>query len=349
MTNRRPRILVVGYGVVGKRVADALALQEDMDMAGVVDLQPTRLVEVAEERDYPLYAASEQAATEFQTRGIGCRGTLSDALTSCDLVIDTSPKGVAKGNIDLYQSASLPFIVNGGERKDAAGVSFSALANYQEAVGANSVRVVSCNTTALCRILVAMKSLGTLGEIFVVAVRRAADPVKTSRGPINAIIPVLGGLSHHGQDAQEVLPDLRIRSMAVSVSTTLSHVHLLHLQFSKVTSRDEIVAALHRTPRVRLVRGSDGISSTAHVMELAKDLLRPRGDMWEVVVWEDSVYVDSTNAYLSYSVHMESIVVPENVDAARAMFQLHSTGGASVRATDQALGCYQAEADYHFR
>lgn len=32
------RVAVNGYGVIGKRVADAVALQSDMDLAGVVDV-----------------------------------------------------------------------------------------------------------------------------------------------------------------------------------------------------------------------------------------------------------------------------------------------------------------------
>lgn len=32
------RVAVNGYGVIGKRVADAVALQEDMALAGVADV-----------------------------------------------------------------------------------------------------------------------------------------------------------------------------------------------------------------------------------------------------------------------------------------------------------------------
>ena len=37
-TNSKTRVAVNGYGVIGKRVADAVAQQEDMELAGVSDI-----------------------------------------------------------------------------------------------------------------------------------------------------------------------------------------------------------------------------------------------------------------------------------------------------------------------
>ena len=38
MTNQRIRVAVNGYGVIGKRIADAVAAQEDMELVGVADV-----------------------------------------------------------------------------------------------------------------------------------------------------------------------------------------------------------------------------------------------------------------------------------------------------------------------
>ena len=35
------KVGVVGYGTIGKRVADAVMLQKDMELVGVVDVAPT--------------------------------------------------------------------------------------------------------------------------------------------------------------------------------------------------------------------------------------------------------------------------------------------------------------------
>jgi glyceraldehyde-3-phosphate dehydrogenase (NAD(P)) len=38
MTTGKTRVAVNGYGVVGKRVAEAVILQDDLELAGVADI-----------------------------------------------------------------------------------------------------------------------------------------------------------------------------------------------------------------------------------------------------------------------------------------------------------------------
>lgn len=45
------------------------------------------------------------------------------------------------------------------------------------------------------------------------------------------------------------------------------------------------------------------------------DLGRPRGNMWEVGLWEDSLTVKGNEAFYNYQVYNQAIVVPETVDA----------------------------------
>ena len=65
-----------------------------------------------------------------------------------------------------------------------------------------------------------------------------------------------------------------------------------------------------------------------------RDLDRPRGDMWEVAVWEDALATDGREVYLTFQVHNEAIVVPENVDCIRALTGLE-TGRREVDREDQ--------------
>lgn len=46
------RVAVNGYGVIGKRVADAVALQEDMALAGVADVVHDYRLQVAAQRAF---------------------------------------------------------------------------------------------------------------------------------------------------------------------------------------------------------------------------------------------------------------------------------------------------------
>ena len=53
------KVGVVGYGCIGQRLADGVALQEDMELVGVVDTAPTLTVRALKERGMPykLYCA----------------------------------------------------------------------------------------------------------------------------------------------------------------------------------------------------------------------------------------------------------------------------------------------------
>jgi len=42
MTVRKVRVAVNGYGVIGKRIADAVAAQTDMELFGVADVRVLR-------------------------------------------------------------------------------------------------------------------------------------------------------------------------------------------------------------------------------------------------------------------------------------------------------------------
>jgi glyceraldehyde-3-phosphate dehydrogenase (NAD(P)) len=107
--------------------------------------------------------------------------------------------------------------------------------------------------------MVALRSVAAIDDAFVTVVRRGADPVRTASGPINAIEPVLGGFSHHAPDVDTVIPEIKIASLAVKVSSTLGHVHMLRLQFNKTTDRNALMEALEATPRITLVSGAKGL------------------------------------------------------------------------------------------
>ena len=79
--------------------------------------------------------------------------------------------------------------------------------------------------------------------------------------------------------------------------------------------------------------------STAQIMEIARDLGRSRSDLYEVALWEDGVHVvDGTQLYYFQAVHQESDVVPENIDAVRALLELEKDAHRSIAKTDRSLG-----------
>jgi len=339
MPKRKVRVAVNGYGVIGKRVADAVSLQDDMELVGIADVVTDYRIRVAVERGYPIYAPTEEARNAMEGSGIPVSGMLDDLLHEVDLIVDCTPKKIGAQNRPRYQAARVKSIWQGGEKHDVAGFSFVAQVNYEGALGRDSARVVSCNTTALSRVSHALHRHGWVRRVRAVLLRRATDPWESHlNGMINTAVPETKVPSHQGPDAQTVIPDLDITTLAAAGPFNLSHVHFAMIETTRPVSLDELRDALWDAPRIAFVRAGDGLVALNSVSELMRDLDRPRGDMWEVAVWEDALAVDEREVYLTFQVHNESIVVPETIDCIRALTELESDPEVSIRKTDASLG-----------
>ena len=153
--------LWAGYIVLGKRVADAVHAQPDMHLVGVADIVTDWRIQSAVPR-LPVFAATPDAHSGMVDTGIRPEGTLDDLLAQSDVIVDTTPKHVAAGNLPRYQAAGVKVIVQGGEAHSTTGHSFVAQANYATALGRDLTRVVSCNTTSIVRVLGALENAGLL-------------------------------------------------------------------------------------------------------------------------------------------------------------------------------------------
>ncbi|WP_094979795.1 type II glyceraldehyde-3-phosphate dehydrogenase [Rhodococcus pyridinivorans] len=333
------RVAVTGYGVIGKRVADAVRAMPDMHLVGVADVATDWRIRTAAELGIPVFAAGESARHAMTSAGIPVLGTLEDLLGQVDVVVDATPKKVAAAALPLYRRAGVKVILQGGESHATTGHSFVAQANYASAVGRESTRVVSCNTTSIVRVLGALEAADLLASARGTLIRRATDPGESHLGGVmNTIVPESSIPSHQGPDARTVLPNLDVVTMAAKAAHTQTHNHYWSLRLRRRSSRDEVLAALHAAPRIAFVTMAEGLVALNTTVELMRDLGRPRGDMWEVAVWEDVVTVDGDEAYLTYQVFNEAIVIPESIDAIRAVTGTVDDGAASIALTDEVLG-----------
>ena len=331
------RVAINGYGTIGKRVADAVSLQDDMKLVGVAKTKPNFEAKIAARKGYRLYASDKEALGKFQKAGVKANGTLEDLIKEADLVVDCTPE--ESGYKPLYEKAGVKAIWQGGEEHSLTNLSFNAAANYADCLGAQFVRVPSCNTTGLIRTLYPLDAHIGIDKVLAVMVRRAADPGDSKKGPINAIEPELEIPSHHGPDVRSVLPKLNIHTVAVKVSSTLMHLHAVSVDLRREVGPAEVLETWRRFPRVAFVKGGEGVKSTAEIMEFARDLSRNRSDLYEIAVWQDGVHVvDGRHLYYFQAVHQESDVVPENVDAIRAITGLEKDARKSMEKTDRSLG-----------
>ncbi|MFL2976544.1 MAG: type II glyceraldehyde-3-phosphate dehydrogenase [Candidatus Thalassarchaeaceae archaeon] len=339
------KVAINGFGTIGKRVADAVDAQDDMIVVGVTKTGPSFGCNLAVKKGFPLYCTFDELSkiSAFSDAGYTCSGGLSDLLSIADVVVDCAPGKLGAENIEKYKNAGIKYIFQGGEKHSLTGQSYTSSANHSENIGVQGTRVVSCNTTGLSRTLVPLyEHCGSL-KVECTMIRRAADPGDSKKGPINAISPVLKVPSHHGPDVMTVKPEIEINSLAVAVPTTIMHVHAIvaDLPSGHGLSTDSVIEMWKETPRVIVMEGAKNrITTTAEVMEMARDIGRKWGDLHEIFVWQDGISLQGDRLYYFQAIHQESDVIPENVDCIRALMGIEEDWKVSVAKTDSAISSY---------
>ncbi len=315
------KVGINGFGTIGKRIAAAVSKQPDMTLVGVTKASPDWKAWFAKRYNYPLFLAVPEKMEDFKKAGIEVEGTVEDLVAEVDLMVDCSPDKMGIKNKEaIYLPKNMKAIFEGGEKAPVADVSFVSICNYDEGVGKNYIRCVSCNTTGLVRSLYQVDQAFGIERVIATMVRRSADPPEIKKGPINAIVvdpPTLP--SHHGPDVKTVMPNINITTFAVKVPTTISHLHCVTVDLKNEATTEEVIDIFAKSPRIILVSAEKGIKSTAELIEFARDLERPRNDLYELAVWLESVKVENKTLYFFQAVHQEAIVVPNNIDALRAI------------------------------
>ncbi len=217
-------------------------------------------------------------------------------------------------------------------------MSFNARSNFEDAVDADHVRVVSCNTTGLSRVIAPLREEYGVEKVRATLVRRGGDPGQSDRGPINDILPNPVTIpSHHGPDVETIFPDLDIDTLGMKVPATLMHMHSLNVTLEEDVDAADVRNLFADESRLFLIPERMDIDGSGKLKEYALDAGRPRGDLWENCLWAESISTEGRDFYCFQGIHQESDVVPENVDAIRAV-----TGAAdaeeSIATTDEALG-----------
>jgi len=333
------RVAINGYGVIGKRVADAVAVQQDMILAGVADVAEDWRPRAALRKGYPLFGATQEHVASMRAAGMDVAGTLDNLLEISDIVIDCTPKHLASKNMETYRQRGLKYIVQGGEPHEGTSHSFVAESNYDSAVGRDCTRIVSCNTTSIIRTLTALKRHGLLLRARGTLLRRATDPWESHMGGImNTVVPEPEIPSHQGPDAQTVDPDLDVVTMAVKIPQTLAHIHYWSVQMTREASKDEVLDAFRSSSRISLIRTGDGFTAINSIKEFMADLGRPHDSLYEVALWEDMLKVQGSELFYAYMVDNQAIVIPETIDAIRALTGVEPDAGKSIKATNDSLG-----------
>lgn len=339
------KVAVAGYGVIGQRLADGVALQGDMEIIGIADLAPTLSIRALAEKDmigannvkYNLYLVSGADKAAFDALDIPVAGSFDEMVQKADIILDSAPGGVGVKNKEVYKKYGKKAIFQGGEKNEVADVFFHGYANYEKGVGADYLKLTSCNTTGLIRTVDALDKEFGLDHVAITIIRRVADPGDYHRGLTNAL-QMDKAPSHQAVDLMTIMP--HIEATGILVHTPVTHGHIITIVATPKTGKITKEAALkcfEKHPRIRVVSIDEGFKGNASFFRYARDLGNRRGDLYEVGLWRDAI-VETGNAIMyAINIPQESVTIPESIDAIRAAMSMQKTGAEGTEKTNKYL------------
>lgn len=333
------KVLVVGYGTIGQRLADGVALQDDMELVGVVDAAVSLSIRALKEKGMPydLYAVNEEAKKAFEEIGVPVTGLMEEALDKTDIVLDATSAGVGAKNKEIYAKKGLKAIFQGGEKNNVADVFFHGYANYEKGLGADFLKLTSCNTTGLIRAVDCLDKKCGIEKVAITIVRRVADPGDYHRGLTNAL-QVDPAPNHQAVDLMTIMPHIDATGILVHAPVTHGHFITVVATPKEDISVEEAIAAFKEHDRIRMVRLEDGFKGNASIFKYARDLGRTRGDLYEICIWEDTVVKSGKDIMFGIHIPQESVTIPETIDGIRAALNMDKDGKEAVAKTNKNLG-----------
>ena len=333
------KVGVAGFGVIGQRLADGAALQEDMELVGVADVAPTLPVRALAESGMPyrMFAAAPGAADALTAAGIPVSGEFDDLLDEVDIMLDAAPGGIGAKNKEKYVEHGVKAIFQGGEKGEIADVFFHGYANYEKGLGQNYLKLTSCNTTGLIRAVDCLDRAVGIEKTAITIIRRVADPGDTHRGLVDSLqvepIP-----NHQAVDLMNIMPHIDATGLLIHTPVTHGHIITIVATPKRATTPDEVVEAFRAHPRIRVVRIADGFTTNTSLFNYARFLGHKRGDMYEVGLFEEMVGMSGDDVMFAINIPQESVVIPETIDGIRASLRLQEDRLEAVGMTNKYLG-----------
>ncbi len=333
------KVGVAGYGTIGQRLADGVALQEDMELVGVADLMPTLSIRALKEKGMPysLFLVDGADKSKFDELDIPVSGTFEDLVGRVDIMLDSSPGGVGAKNKELYVKKGVKAVFQGGEKDSVADVFFHGYANYEKGLGADYLKLTSCNTTGLIRSVDCLDRAYGIEKVAITIIRRVSDPGDYHRGLTNAL-QMEKAPSHQAVDLMTIMPHVDATGILVHTPVTHGHIITVVATGKKKITGEMALNAFKAHPRIRIVSIAEGFLGNASLFRYARDLGNPRGDMYEIALWEDSIVESGGDIMYAINIPQESVTIPESIDGIRAACRVQQTREEGTAATNKYLG-----------
>jgi glyceraldehyde-3-phosphate dehydrogenase (NAD(P)) len=333
------KVGVAGYGVIGQRLTDGVALQDDMELVGVADVAPTLAIRALKERGMPykLFCAVPEKARDLEGAGIPVSGKFEDLLNEVEVMLDATPGGIGAKNKELYKRHGAKGIFQGGEMSEVADVFFHGYANYEKGIGKNFLKLTSCNTTGLIRAVDCLDRATGVEKVAITIIRRIADPGDTHRGVVDSLVmsPIP---NHQAVDLMNIMPHVNATGLLVHTPVTHGHIITIVATPKKAMNKEEILDAFRLHPRIRLVKIEEGFSTNTALFNYARFLGHPRGDMYEIALFEETIGFSGTDIMFAINIPQESVTIPETIDGIRACMEMQTDRLEAVGLTNKYLG-----------
>jgi glyceraldehyde-3-phosphate dehydrogenase (NAD(P)) len=125
--------------------------------------------------------------------------------------------------------------------------------------------------------------------------------------------------------------------MAVKVPETMAHRHYWSVQMTRTAGKDEVLDAFRRSSRIALIRMDDGLVALSRVKALMTDLsaLTTTCTRWRCgpTCSRSAATSCSTPTWST----TQAIVIPETIDAIRALSGIVEDANESITKTNAAL------------
>jgi len=245
------------------------------------------------------FLTDEKDRAAWEEVGARIEGGYDQFFEESDLIVIGTPEGQELPHVEASIAHNCNMMLMGGAhrgdilkglsekdivitekiREDLGREFFFGQENYDRFLRAapKLVQCTSCNTTALCRAVLAARPLGlraVLGNLD----RRSGDPQNVVKVSPNAI-QFGGWVGHQGIDAATVFKDVKFSIRASKVPITMPHVHQLNLVFDGVTKPEMLLMQLSKARRVVVVPYDDAGKKhdwTGEILEaFASGLERP--------------------------------------------------------------------------
>jgi len=307
------RIFINGYGNIGRRLASALSVDKEIQFVGVGKYTIDDKVKEALDNHYNVFVPKEMIVA-FKDKGLGVTGTVQEAVSQSDLVIDAAMEGGGYDNKKkLYELMKKPAIFQGGEDRHGehavADMIHNSRVNYSKASGKTYVIQGSCNVSGMGRVMQPLieKFGNRIKRYDVELIRRWADledtksvkdSIEWDRNP------------HHQDDVKDFIPGANLYVDAFKVPSRMMHLHQMFIRFSdRAPTKDEILECFRNEFGVAIIGSAKG---TGDIRKKAHELGFAHGDTNMVHIHQDILRVQDDIVKIGYSDDQTGMVIPEN-------------------------------------